>query len=169
MTTKWAWPFKPQTVLLRHLARIDRMFASVGGRGRSQMTPGVPAGENRIKLPKSASSVTRMRLVSIANRVTSSSVFPVRPAAWQFHESTLSDTGRVAQVFASRFAVLVNSLRPIGSLVYRGNSCEAHREGAKITSARLTMPTTIEASLGGPIAADISASFLALSSCCVCQ
>jgi hypothetical protein len=67
--------------LRSHFARIDRMFASVGGRGRNQMTPGVPAGENRIKLPKSASSFTGIRSVSMANRRTSRSVFPARPAA----------------------------------------------------------------------------------------
>jgi hypothetical protein len=39
------------------------MFASVGGRGRSQITPGVPRGENRRRLPKSASNVTRSPVV----------------------------------------------------------------------------------------------------------
>jgi hypothetical protein len=65
-------------------------FASVGGRGLSQMTPGVPDGENRIKLPKSASSVTRTRSVSMANRRTSRSVFPAKPAARASRRSTAS-------------------------------------------------------------------------------
>ena len=76
--------------LLSHFARIDRIFASVGGRGRSQMTPGVSNGENRIKLPKSASSVTRIRSVSMANRRTSRSVFPAKPAARTSRTSTAS-------------------------------------------------------------------------------
>jgi hypothetical protein len=63
---------------------------SVGGRGRSQMTPGVPDGENRIKLPKSASSITRIRSVSMANRRTSRSVFPAKPAARASRTSTAS-------------------------------------------------------------------------------
>ena len=64
------------------------MFASVGGRGLSQMTRGVPEGGNRIKLPKSASSVTRIRSLSMANRRTSRSVFPAKPAARASRTST---------------------------------------------------------------------------------
>ena len=41
------------------------------------------------------------------------------------------------------------------------------RSMKQTASAHLAMLTTIGVSLGGPIAADISASFLALSSCCV--
>jgi hypothetical protein len=64
------------------------MFASVGGRGRSQMTPGVSVGENRIKLPKSPSKVTRIRSVSIANLHTSASVAPPKPAVRASNTST---------------------------------------------------------------------------------
>jgi hypothetical protein len=60
----------------------------VGVSGRSHMTPGVPAGENRIKLAKSASNVTRIRSVSIANLRTSESVLPAMPAARTSKAST---------------------------------------------------------------------------------